>query len=102
MQNKHNIMSKEFQIQVSDPEAIKKLNQISKRIDLMEKRLPQPLSKLIDRKQLSQLLCVSIVTIIDWDKKGILNPLRIGNRVRYKLSEIERILENSTNQKSET
>lgn len=49
----------------------------------------------LTRKELVKLIKVSEVTIIDWDKKGILKPFRIGNRVRYRLTDIEKVLENS-------
>ncbi len=99
MQTKHNIMSKEFTVHVSDPQANKKLDQLCKQVKSIEKRLPKPETKYVARKQLSEILDVSVVTLIDWDKKGILKPLRIGNRVRYRMSDIELILEESTNKK---
>lgn len=99
MQTKHNIMSKEIKVQVSDPKAIKKLEFLCKRMEAIEKSLPKPLTKYVSRKQLSAIIDVSVVTLIDWDKKGILKPLRIGNRVRYRMSDIELILEESTGEK---
>lgn len=91
-------MSKNIQLQVTDPEANKVMDQISKRLDSIEKRLPKkPLSRLIDRKQVSQILGVSTITIIDWDKKEITKPIRIGTRIRYKLSDIESLLEPKSN-----
>lgn len=46
----------------------------------------------ITRKELAEILKVTLVTIIDWDKKGILKPYRLGNLIRYKRSEIEQAL----------
>lgn len=88
-------MSKTIEVTVSDPIAIAAMNQINKRLESIENKLPKPLSKLISRKQVSEMLSVSIVTIVDWDKKNILKPLRIGNRVRYQLSDIEEVLQSS-------
>ncbi|WP_397301832.1 helix-turn-helix domain-containing protein [Nonlabens ulvanivorans] len=88
-------MSKTIQLSISDPSTLAAMDQINKRLDSIEEKLPKPLSKLITRKQVSEMLSVSVVTIIDWDKKKILNPLRIGNRVRYQLSEIEEVLKSS-------
>ena len=88
-------MSKTIELSVSDPNALAAMDQINKRLDSIENKLPKPLSKLITRKELSELLSVSVVTIIDWDKKNILKPLRIGNRVRYQLSDIEEVLKSS-------
>lgn len=46
----------------------------------------------ITRKELAEILKVTLVTIIDWDKKGVLKPYRLGNLIRYKRSEIEQSL----------
>ena len=46
----------------------------------------------LTRKELSEVLKVSVVTLIDWDKKGIIKPYRLGNLVRYKRGEIEQAL----------
>lgn len=42
----------------------------------------------LTRKEVSELLGVSLVTLHKWDKKGILKPSRIGRRVRYLKSDI--------------
>lgn len=88
-------MSRKIELTVTDPETNALVQKISNRLDLIEERLPKQLSKLLTRKQVSEMLSVSVVTIIDWDKKGVLKPLRIGNRVRYQLIEIEEILKSS-------
>lgn len=43
---------------------------------------------LMRRKELAEYFKVSLVTISDWSKKGILHPYRVGNRVFYKKQEI--------------
>ncbi|WP_312823240.1 helix-turn-helix domain-containing protein [Epilithonimonas sp.] len=47
-----------------------------------------PEEKLLTRTETAQMLGVTKPTIIDWGKKGILKCYRIGNRVRYKQSEV--------------
>ncbi len=42
--------------------------------------------------EMAQSLKVSMVTLWNWDKQGITNPLRIGNLKRYRKSDLERIL----------
>ena len=42
----------------------------------------------LTRKEVSELLGVSLVTLHKWDKKGILKPSRIGRRVRYLKSDV--------------
>ncbi|GGD99592.1 helix-turn-helix domain-containing protein [Planktosalinus lacus] len=54
----------------------------------------------ITRKEASELIGVSLVTIHNWSKEGIINPYKIGNRVRFKRSEIENILLNSNKKAS--
>ncbi|ANH60865.1 helix-turn-helix domain-containing protein [Dokdonia donghaensis] len=49
----------------------------------------------LSRKDLKVMLQVSLVTIHDWCKKGILKPYKIGRMVRFKRSEVVRILEES-------
>jgi len=45
--------------------------------------------ELLTRKELSKYLKVSLSTINNWSKFGVLQPYRIGNQVRYKKSEIK-------------
>lgn len=53
--------------------------------------------KLLTRNETAKLLGVTLPTIIDWQKKGILKGYRIGNRIRYKETEI---METVTNNKT--
>ena len=64
----------------------------------VKKSESKPFPDYITRKEASALLGVSLVTISDWTSKKILKAYRIGNRVRFKRSEIEETLENSTTQ----
>jgi hypothetical protein len=43
-------------------------------------------------QQFADILQVSLVTLWSWDKKGITQPLRIGNAKRYRRSDLEKIL----------
>ncbi len=57
--------------------------------DLMPTPHPQTQTdRLITRKEVCQLLQISLVTVHNWTKKGILNPYRIGNKLRFKKSEV--------------
>lgn len=55
----------------------------------------------ISRKDVCELLGISLVTIHDWGKKGILHPYKMGNRVRFKRSDIEQTLLQSNKKASE-
>jgi excisionase family DNA binding protein len=56
--------------------------------DLQPKKLPDYLT----RKEVAAILKVSLVTLSDWNKKGVLKPYRLGNLIRYKSSELESAL----------
>ena len=52
---------------------------------------PDP-EEYITRQEAAEILKVSIITLSDWNKKGILNPYRLGTLVRYKRSELDKAL----------
>lgn len=57
--------------------------------DLIPTPQPQTVKdKLLTRKEVCTLLQVSLVTVHNWTKQGILNPYRIGNKLRFKESEV--------------
>ncbi|WP_421806425.1 helix-turn-helix domain-containing protein [Flagellimonas sp.] len=43
---------------------------------------------LLTRKETAKLLCISLPTLNEWTKTGILKAHRIGNRVLYKEKEV--------------
>jgi predicted DNA-binding transcriptional regulator AlpA len=76
----------------------KKLDTIQTAILNLAKAEPepeQPRAKYLTVDQVADMLSVSRVTLWSWDRKGILNPVKIGNLKRYKLSEIESLGGNS-------
>lgn len=53
------------------------------------KTQPQPApEKLITRDETAKLLGVSIVTVHNWVKSNVLKAYRVGNKVRFKESEV--------------
>lgn len=46
----------------------------------------------ITRNELANQLRVTLVTLWGWDKKGLLIPHKIGNRVLYEKTEVEKSL----------
>ena len=46
----------------------------------------------LTRQEVAKILKISLVTISDWNRKGILKPYRLGNLVRYKSSELDQAL----------
>jgi excisionase family DNA binding protein len=53
---------------------------------------PKKQPEYLTRKEVAKILKVSLVTLSDWNKKGVLKPYRLGNLIRYKQSEIEEAL----------
>jgi excisionase family DNA binding protein len=56
-------------------------------------------SQLLSRKEVSKLLKISYPTLADWTKEGWLQSYKIGNRVLYKLEEVETALVKVSNHK---
>ncbi len=46
----------------------------------------------LTRQETAAILKVSLVTLSDWNKKGILKPYRLGNLIRYKRTELDEAL----------
>lgn len=66
--------------------------------EVLERKLnsfvPQEKEKLnlLSRKDTAELLCISLPTLHDWTKNGIVKAHRIGNRILYKLNEVNEAL----------
>jgi predicted DNA-binding transcriptional regulator AlpA len=46
----------------------------------------------LTRKQVAELLQVDLSTLWRWNKESYLNPVEIGGKRKYKLSEVNKIL----------
>ncbi|WP_347173637.1 helix-turn-helix domain-containing protein [Polaribacter uvawellassae] len=46
----------------------------------------------ISRKEVGEILSISLVSVDAWTKKGILTAYRIGNKKRFKRTEVENAL----------
>ncbi|GGK15996.1 hypothetical protein GCM10007962_07900 [Yeosuana aromativorans] len=53
----------------------------------------------LTRQEVATILKVSLVTLTDWNKKGVLKPYRLGNLIRYKRAELEEALISINNKK---
>ena len=49
-------------------------------------------TEFLTRKQTAELLSISLPTLSEWTKKGLVTGYRISCRVRYKRSEVETAL----------
>lgn len=63
----------------------------------VQSRLSNPapcrLEKLLSPKQVTELLDVDNSTLWRWRQSGYLLPIKVGGKIRYKLSVIEKILQ---------
>ena len=59
---------------------------------LKESFQPREPEELMTREETAEYLKVSLTTLWHWSKKGILPSYGIGNRVYYKRSEVESII----------
>jgi excisionase family DNA binding protein len=53
---------------------------------------PKPEVKYLTRKDVAAIFKISLVTVNEWSKLGIINPYRLGRLVRFKSSEIDEAL----------
>jgi hypothetical protein len=69
---------------------------VQKELENFKKELePKTPESYLSRNQTAKMLSISLTCLSDWSRKGILNPHRLGNRIYYKLSEIENKLKES-------
>ena len=81
----HNISPDEFKAAILE-EIREELKTLSKNFQ------PVKPTEYITRQEARKLLKVSLATISDWNKKGIIKPYRLGNLIRYKCSELDQAL----------
>lgn len=55
---------------------------------LINLNTPEPETEYITRKATAQILRISLPTLNEWSKKGIIPSYRIASRVRYKKDEV--------------
>jgi len=90
----HNINPEDFKNEI--------LSGVQKQLEKFSQNFkPKDPTVWLSRKEVSEMLAVSLVTIHDWGKKGILHPYKVGNRVRFKRSDIEQTLNQSNKRASE-
>ena len=53
----------------------------------------------LTRIETAQMLRVTLPTLSDWTKRGILNSYRMGSRIRYKRSEVNEAFDSGQLQK---
>lgn len=77
------------QIQGIDAETLlQKFESLETQIKQLQSKPETSTEKLITRDETAELLGVSLVTIHNWVKANILKAYRVGNKVRFKESEV--------------
>lgn len=56
---------------------------------IKEQKQEQQPNEFLSRKQAAKLLGISLVSLNEWTKTGLIKGYRIASRVRYKRAEIE-------------
>jgi excisionase family DNA binding protein len=62
--------------------------------------IPKEPTVWLTRKQVAELLGISLVSVHNWTKEGIIVSYKIGSRVRFQRSQIENVLLNSNKKAS--
>lgn len=93
------MVKKIIQLQDVSPEGYKNeiVNDILLKVRLelsqfSEKNQPKKEEELITSKEACKILKITLPTLYDWRKKGIVIAYRIANKIRFKRSEIENSL----------
>ncbi len=47
--------------------------------------------KYLTRQEVAEMLKISQRTIVNWERKGIVRPVKVGRAVRYVRSEVEEL-----------
>jgi predicted site-specific integrase-resolvase len=51
--------------------------------------------ELLTRAEVKNILKISESTVIRWEKKGILKPIKIDKKVLYELADVEELINDS-------
>lgn len=89
-----------IQFQIVDSEEIKQalVQSIQAELQMLKSSLgTSERDRFLTRKEAAEMLDISYTCLNDWCKKGILIPLKMGNRTYFKLSDIESKLNSSNN-----
>ena len=78
----------------SDEDLAKSISKtITSLFEVLSKKVetPEPI-EWITRKQVAEILTISLVTVDDWSRRKILTAYRISNKKRFKRHEVENAL----------
>ena len=70
---------------------MKQLQELHKEVKEIKETI-KPEDRFLTRKEVKELLQISYTTIHNWQKQGILHGVHIGNKIYYKFSDIQALL----------
>ena len=77
----------------------KKLTELIKKLD---KRLVQESIQLLDNSQFMDLMCISVKTAQTWRDTGVVSYSQVNNKIYYRVSDIQELLEKNHRKSSKT
>ena len=90
---KENFTSANVKIEISPKDLYDFARELIKEaISESKKLVREEPEEYLTREEASKILKVSLPTLWHWNNKGILKPYRLGNKIRYKKSELESCL----------
>jgi DNA-binding transcriptional regulator YiaG len=87
-------LAKSIRVEMTAAALIEFSDQVAqKAIAASKKQVPLiPKEEYLTSEEMAKTLKISLVTLWSWDKKGITQPLKIGNQKRYRRSDLEKFL----------
>jgi hypothetical protein len=84
-------LAKSVRFEISGSDLLTITDELSRRAVEAEKskKIPAP-EEYLTGEEFANILKISSVTLWNYDKRGITNPVRIGNSKRYRRSDIEK------------
>ncbi|RZJ53425.1 MAG: DNA-binding protein [Flavobacterium sp.] len=86
---------KAIQLYEITPEELEKRigESVKKELEIFKKNFkPEPPKEFLNRNQVATMLGVHVTSILNWERKGILNPLGISGKILFLRSEVEACL----------
>ena len=87
-------LAKSVRFEITGSDLLTIADELSRRaVEVAEsKKTPAP-EEYLTGEEFAKILKISLVTLWSCDKRGITNPLRIGNSKRYRRSDVEKVLQ---------
>ena len=93
--NQNPELAKNITLQMSGTDLVTFANELANQTASQTEKRLLALNKedqLLTRSQVSEKLCVTLSTLWRWEKQNVLTPIRIGSKVRYRLSDVEKAI----------